>query len=99
MSTFRVAVAGCGGMAAAWIEYALKRTDTEIVALADIYENNAKATASRYQLTCPTFTDISEAVRATSANLVFDVTIPNSHKQVTIAALELGCNVFGEKPM
>ncbi|UUZ87145.1 Gfo/Idh/MocA family oxidoreductase [Paenibacillus sp. P26] len=33
------------------------------------------------------------------ANLVFDVTIPDSHAAVTTAALELGCDVFGEKPM
>lgn len=96
---YRVAVAGCGGMANAWIEYALSRSDTQIVALVDIRLESAQAMAAKHEISCLTFTDIKEAIQATEANLVFDVTVPGSHYSISSTALELGCNVFSEKPL
>ncbi|WP_449601782.1 Gfo/Idh/MocA family protein [Paenibacillus sp. Marseille-Q9583] len=96
---YRVAVAGCGGMANAWIEYALTRSDTQIVALVDIRLESAQAMAAKHEISCLTFTDIKEAIQTTGANLVFDVTIPGSHYSISSTALELGCNVFSEKPL
>jgi len=96
---FRVVVAGCGSMSRTWIEYALSREDTEIVALVDINRENAAIRLNQFGLACPVFSDVSEAIRATGANLVFDVTVPESHKKVVTTALEMGCDVFGEKPM
>ncbi|CAM4063529.1 Gfo/Idh/MocA family oxidoreductase [Paenibacillus alkaliterrae] len=95
----RVVVAGCGGMANTWVDYAKGRADTEIVGLVDIKEEFARAMAERKELTCPTFTDIKEAIEATGANMVFDVTIPASHYTIGTTALALGCHVFGEKPL
>ncbi|OMD42104.1 Gfo/Idh/MocA family protein [Paenibacillus odorifer] len=96
---YRVAVAGCGGMANAWIEYALSRSDIQIVALVDIRLESAQAMAAKHEISCLTFTDIKEAIQATEANLVFDVTVPGSHYSISSTALELGCNVFSEKPL
>lgn len=95
----RVVVAGCGGMANAWIEYALLRSDTEIVALVDIRLEAAQAMAEKHGMTCPLFTDIKQAIQETDANLVFDVTVPASHFNISSTALKLGCNVFSEKPL
>lgn len=95
----RVVVAGCGGMANAWIEYALLRSDTEIVALVDIRLEAAQAMAEKHGITCPLFTEIKQAIVETDANLVFDVTVPASHFNISSTALELGCNVFSEKPL
>lgn len=97
--TYRVVQVGCGGMARQWVEYALARSDVEIVALVDVQLPAAEAMAQRYGLNCPHFTDLSAAIQATNANLVFDVTIPEAHKQVVMTATSLGCDVFGEKPM
>ncbi|MCR8635530.1 Gfo/Idh/MocA family protein [Paenibacillus radicis (ex Xue et al. 2023)] len=99
MKKFRIAQIGCGGMSKAWIEYALKREDAEIVALVDIKEEYAAAAAERHGLACGIYTDVSEAILTSGANLVFDVTIPESHAAVATAAMELGCNVLAEKPM
>jgi predicted dehydrogenase len=95
----RVVIAGCGGMANTWVDYAKDRTDTEIVGLVDIKEEFAIAMAERKELTCPTFTDIKQAIVDTNANMVFDVTIPSSHYTVSTSALTLGCHVFAEKPL
>lgn len=95
----RVVVAGCGSMANTWVDYALSREDTEVVGLVDIRPESAEAMAERKGLRCPAFTDVKEAITSTGANLVFDVTVPSSHHSVGIAALELGCHVFAEKPL
>jgi predicted dehydrogenase len=99
IAQYRVAVAGCGGMANAWIEYALSRSDTQIVALVDIRLELAQAMSAKHEISCLTFTDIKEAIQATEANLVFDVTVPGSHYSISSTALELRCNVFSEKPL
>lgn len=96
---YRVAVAGCGAMANEWISYALKRPDTEIVALVDIRIEAAEAMVGKHGLAAASFTDIKQAIQETGANLVFDVTIPSSHYHIASAALELGCDVFSEKPL
>jgi predicted dehydrogenase len=99
MKKHRVVVAGCGGMSNIWLDYAAQREDVEVVGLVDIYEESAKAMAEKRKLNVPTFTDLAAALTSTKANLVFDVTIPESHKLIVSTALKHGCNVFGEKPM
>lgn len=99
MKKFKIALAGCGGMSKHWVDYALSREDSEIVALIDCKEENAKALAEKNGLSCPVFADLREAIKATGANLVFDVTVPSSHKDIVTTALEAGCCVLGEKPM
>jgi len=86
-------------MANAWIDYALQREDAEIVALVDIKKEFAEAKADKYGLKCRIFTDLTEAITATGANLVFDVTIPESHFGVAATAMQSGCDVFSEKPL
>lgn len=99
MATYKVVVAGCGGMANVWVEYAKQREDMDIVALVDIKPEFAQAMADRHGLGSGIYTDVKEAIEATGANVVFDVTIPASHHKISTTALQLGCHVFGEKPM
>ncbi|KRF02300.1 oxidoreductase [Paenibacillus sp. Soil766] len=99
MTSYKIAVIGCGGMANAWIDYAQKQQNCTIVALVDINLDYAQAMADKHELKCGVYTDMTQAITESGANLVFDVTIPASHHQVSTTALQLGCNVFGEKPM
>ena len=99
MANHKVIVAGCGGMSNEWLNYAAQRENVEIVALVDLYEETARKAAEKHGLNVPIFSDLSAALAGTEANLVFDVTIPSSHKQIATTALQAGCNVFGEKPM
>lgn len=97
--SFRIAVCGCGNIANTWLSYAIKRKDVEIVALVDIIPENSRIIATKYGLNCKTYESLSEAIKMSGANLVFDLTVPSAHKETVITALELGCDVFGEKPM
>ncbi|WP_127505718.1 Gfo/Idh/MocA family protein [Paenibacillus humicus] len=96
---FRIVVAGCGGMANTWVEYAMGRQDTEIVGLVDIRLESAECMAERHGLSCGKYVSLEEAIRENEANLVFDVTIPASHHEIGTAAMKLGCDVFSEKPL
>lgn len=99
MPTYKIIIAGCGGMANAWVEYGKQRTDAKIVGLVDINEEQAQKLANKHGLIVPIFKDVKKAAQATGANLVFDTTIPEVHKQIAMAAFEVGCDVMGEKPM
>ncbi|MEH7491179.1 Gfo/Idh/MocA family protein [Neobacillus niacini] len=99
MTLHKIVVAGCGSMSNTWLDYAEQRNNAEIVGLVDVSLDAAKAMAERRNLQVPLFSDLSQALSETNANLVFDVSIPAAHKQIVTTALEAGCNVFGEKPM
>jgi predicted dehydrogenase len=99
MKRFKIVVAGCGGMSKAWITYAKAREDAEIVGLVDIQMDIAQKKASEHGITAPSFIDLSDAIRKTGANLLFDVSTPEAHEGNTKTAMRLGCDVFGEKPM
>ncbi|MFW5980478.1 MAG: Gfo/Idh/MocA family protein [Halanaerobiaceae bacterium] len=97
---FKVAVAGCGGMANTWVKYAGERTDTEIVALVDIDPDNIKKMAEKHNLDqAQTFSELKRAINETNPDLVFDITPPEVHYNIVTTALNEGCNVLGEKPM
>jgi predicted dehydrogenase len=99
MDSFKIVLAGCGGMANEWVKYARSRSDCQFVGMVDIKPENAAKMADQYSLQVPVFTQLSEALAKTGANLVFDVTIPECHKDIAVTALRAGCNVLGEKPM
>ncbi|MFW5985570.1 MAG: Gfo/Idh/MocA family protein [Halanaerobiaceae bacterium] len=97
---FKIAVAGCGGMAQTWVEYASSRKDCEIKALVDIDRDNAVKTKEEHSLNdSEIFTDLNRALHKKDLNLVFDITPPDVHHDTVITALEQGCHVLGEKPM
>jgi len=96
---YRIIIAGCGGMSHVWVQAALKRKDAIIVALVDVYPENARKLKEEYTLNCEIYTGLEPAIKDTNANLVMDVTIPDSHFDISTTAMRHGCNVFGEKPM
>jgi predicted dehydrogenase len=98
--SFNVVVVGCGAMANAWIDTALKSPGVTVVGLVDVRRAAAEAKAEKYELPkSVVFDTLAEAIKQTGANLVFDVTIPDAHEAVVTEALKLGCDVLGEKPL
>lgn len=95
----KIAVVGCGEMSNVWIDYAIQRGNAEIVCLVDVNISAAKSMAERKGLNVPVYANLYEALTESGATLVFDVTIPEVHKEIVLTAMEAGCHVFGEKPM
>lgn len=96
---YKIIVAGCGAMSDQWIETVMKRNDCKIVGFVDINSDRANAKKKKYNLDSDIYTNISDALEKKDANLVFDITTPESHFDTVTTALKAGCNVFGEKPM
>ena len=71
----------------------------EPVGLVDLVEANARERAAEFGLEVPTGTDLQAMLTSTRPDLVFNCTVPEAHYGVTLAALESGCHVFGEKPL
>ena len=96
----KAVLVGCGGISRTWLKPAAAYPGLEIVGLADLNPANARRIQTEFHLTqAHVGTDVGSVIEATGANIVFDCTIPEAHTGVTLAALQRGCHVLGEKPM
>lgn len=89
---------GCGAMSGEWLR-AANELNVKIVALVDIDRRNAEERRGEFNLAAPIYSDFQESFRNTSADAVFDCTIPVAHKDVSGAALATGFHVLEEKPL
>jgi len=96
----RAVLVGCGGMAGAWLKPAATVPGLEIAGLVDIRRENAERRREEFGLTRAVVgTDLRAMLKAVKPDIVFDVTVPESHCGVVTQALRNGCHVLGEKPM
>lgn len=100
MKTYRALIVGAGGMGRGWGRNLTEYARTEIVGWVDI-RPDAAAEAARERGLDGIYTgpDLIDAIGATEPDFVVDVTVPEAHRDVTVAALGLGLPVIGEKPM
>jgi predicted dehydrogenase len=99
--TRKALLVGAGGMGKAWGKNL--KAHGEQVALAgwvDIRDGAAAAAADELELSgLHLGTDLPKALAEVRPDFVVDVTIPEAHRDVTVAALAAGVPVIGEKPM
>ena len=98
--TLPVVLVGCGSMARTWVRAAVEDPAIRLTGLVDLDTAHAHRLAAEFDLpTDLVYADLGEAIDATRAEAVFDVTIPEAHRGVTLHALARGCHVLGEKPL
>ncbi len=91
---------GIGGMGRAWINAVKRSSDVEYVALVEINPEIAAATAQEFGLDqSMIYASLPEAIAASKADGVIDVTPPQFHREISITALEAGLPVLSEKPL
>ena len=91
---------GCGSITKTWLDALRDIPEVRIAGLIDIHEEAARARAEEYGLSQALIgTDLDSALRRLRPAIVFDCTVPEAHKEVTLTALRHGCHVLGEKPM
>ena len=94
----KLAVAGCGGIAALRHIPAIKKLDcAEIVAFYDLYDDRAKAYAEQYGGVA--YGDYGNLLQQPEIDAVIVCTAARSHREMTVRALEAGKHVLCEKPM
>ena len=94
----KAVVVGAGGISGAWFPPLLQEK-VEVLAVVDLSIEAAQAKVAEYKLEAEASTDLHATLESTRPDFVLDLTTPESHCQVTCAALEAGCHVLGEKPM
>ncbi|NLN29346.1 MAG: Gfo/Idh/MocA family oxidoreductase [Firmicutes bacterium] len=98
METIRIGVIGAGIMGNRHIEQYKQIEGAEVVAVVDIVEEKAKRAAERHGVP-HYYTDFRRMLERDDIDAV-DVCLHNNlHAPVTIAALESGRHVYGEKPI
>lgn len=96
----RAVLVGCGGISGAWLKALGEIPAVELVGLVDLDEGAARRRAAEFGLgAVATGADLAAMLDRTAPDLVFDCAVPGAHVAVTLAALERGCHVLGEKPL
>lgn len=96
----RVVVVGCGGISNAWFSAIKDFEDVHVVGLVDLDAERTEAAKQKHGLTeAETGTNLAEMLARAKPDAVFDITVPEAHRPVTVEALDFGCHVLGEKPM
>lgn len=90
-----VGIIGCGNISAAYLQLAPMFKGYDIVAVADINMDNARARAAEFNVRADTVEDL---LAASDVDLVINLTIPAAHVDVSRAVLQAGKHVYSEKP-
>lgn len=101
MANERVIICGAGRIFNAWAG-PLKEEGLQIVAFVDLRPEAARQRVAEHQLTgAAVYDNLDQALRDLrgKAEFLLDLTIPDTHCDVTCKALEAGLHVIGEKPM
>ena len=96
MDRLGIGVVGCGNIASTYLRNAALFPGVEIRACADISPEAADRRAAEYGLRALT---LDQLLAADDVDLVLNLTVPNAHFDVSMAALSAGKHVFTEKPL
>ena len=95
MST-RIGVIGCGNISDIYLRNAPLFRDIRFTACADLRPDAAKAQAERYGIAARS---VEELLRSEDVDIVLNLTIPDAHAEVSLAAIAAGKHVYTEKPL
>ena len=94
--TLRVGLIGCGNISDIYLHNAPLFRDIAFVACADVRSAAAEAQAAKYGLAARPVPDL---LASADVDIVLNLTIPDAHAAVSVAALEAGKHVYSEKPL
>jgi predicted dehydrogenase len=98
MGSIRAIVVGAGGIAGAWFP-PLGKEKVEVVAVVDLAKERAEQRIAEYKLKALASDNLDKTLREVKADFAIDLTVPESHGEVTCQCLRAGLAVVGEKPM
>ena len=95
---FRIAVVGCGQIAAIHLSHLLRQKVGNVVAICDVDTALAERTARTFNVH-RSYGDFQELLSRESPDVVHVVTPPFAHASLSIQAMRAGSHVLVEKPM
>ena len=93
----KVGVVGTGNISGIYLTNSAWLTPIDIVAVADIRREAAKAQAAAYGV--PAVMTVDELLADQEVEIVLNLTIPQAHGEIALAALQAGKSVYNEKPL
>jgi len=96
MKRLGIGVIGCGNIASTYLRNAALFPGVELRACADMQPEAAQRRAAEYGLRA---LGVDALLAAEDVDLVLNLTVPNAHFDVSMAALSAGKHVFTEKPL
>ncbi|MDB5325558.1 MAG: oxidoreductase domain protein [Phycisphaerales bacterium] len=93
----RVGIIGAGKISAAYLEAAKNLPILQVVAIADLNLEAARAKAKEFNVAKAC--SVEDLLADPAIELVLNLTIPAAHVPLGIKALDAGKHVFGEKPL
>jgi predicted dehydrogenase len=92
----RIGVMGCGNISTTYFKFVPLFKGIEIVGCADLNPEVAKTRAEEYGVKAM---KPSELLASKDIDLVLNLTVPNAHFNVSLAAVKAGKHVYSEKPL
>lgn len=92
----KVGIIGCGNIFPQYINGCRAFDILDVVAVADIDVSRAQARAKEYNI--PKACSVDELLADPAVEIVVNLTVPQAHAEVSLAALKAGKNVHAEKP-
>ncbi len=96
MKPLKLGVIGCGNISKTYFSGAKNFRSIEIVACADLHRPSAEAKATEFGVEAK---EIPQLLNDPKIDMIINLTIPQAHAEVSIAALEAGKHVHCEKPL
>jgi predicted dehydrogenase len=93
----KVGIVGCGNISDIYFEAGAKFDILDIVACADLVPERARAKAEKHDV--PRVCSTEELLADPEVEIVINLTIPQAHAEVGLAAVEAGKSVYSEKPL
>ena len=93
----RVGVVGTGAISGAYLGMAKNFSIIEIVALADLDTERAKAAAEKFGV--DKVCSVDELIADPSIEIVLNLTVPKAHVPVALRIIEAGKHTYSEKPL
>ncbi|MBV9218612.1 MAG: Gfo/Idh/MocA family oxidoreductase [Methylobacteriaceae bacterium] len=94
--TSRIGLVGCGNISTTYIGLAGLFHDIRFTACADARPEAAKAQAERFGIEQRT---VEELLGSKDIDIVLNLTVPEAHAEVSLAAIAAGKHVYTEKPL
>jgi len=94
----RVGIIGCGEASEAHIHHIRRITGVEIVGVCDTDKERAQEISHRFGIR-HIYRDAVDMLKERHSDVVHILTPPDTHKELSVQAMEAGCHVLVEKPM
>jgi predicted dehydrogenase len=97
MSKVKVGIVGVGNISAAYLNTAKSFPILDVVAVADLDQERAKARAAEFGV--PKALTVDQLIADKDVQIVINLTVPKAHASVSLQAIAAGKSVFNEKPL